>query len=92
MRAAAIVRRAYDLRLLGAVEYRKAVKYMSVKGWTKTEPYERALHYSERFENAVNYLAQRGSLPKFCEALGFTPDTFSGVTGIAVSSKGSRWF
>jgi Zn-dependent peptidase ImmA (M78 family) len=77
MRAAAIVRRAYDLRLLGAVEYRKAVKYMSVKGWTKKEPYERALHYSERFENAVNYLAQRGSLPTFCEALGFTPDTFS---------------
>ena len=49
---------------------------MSVKGWTKREPYERALHYSERFENAVNYLAQRGTLPRFCEELGFTPDTF----------------
>jgi Zn-dependent peptidase ImmA (M78 family) len=44
MRAAAIVRRAYDLRVLDAVGYRKAIKYMSARGSTKIEPYERALH------------------------------------------------
>lgn len=38
--AAAIVRRAYDLARLDAVEYRRAYKYMSWKGWLKGEPEE----------------------------------------------------
>jgi hypothetical protein len=58
----------------------------------RSPAYEGTLQYSEGFENAVNYLAQRGSLPTFCEALGFTPDTFRDVTGIAVPKGSSRWF
>lgn len=38
--AAAIVRRAHDLDRIDAVEYRRAYKYMSMKGWLKGEPHE----------------------------------------------------
>lgn len=38
--AAAIVRRAYDLQRIDAMEYRRAYKYMSFKGWLKGEPEE----------------------------------------------------
>jgi Zn-dependent peptidase ImmA (M78 family)/DNA-binding XRE family transcriptional regulator len=37
---AAIVRRAYDLQLIDAREYRRAYKYIHAKGWHKGEPDE----------------------------------------------------
>lgn len=46
--AAAIVRRAYDLSLIGPAEYRRAYKYMSAKRWlTEGEPDEPAFEQPE---------------------------------------------
>lgn len=39
---AAMVKRAHDLGLIGAIEYRRAYKYIHAKGWNKGEPDEPA--------------------------------------------------
>jgi Zn-dependent peptidase ImmA (M78 family) len=94
--ATAIVTRAYDLRLLGAVEYRKAKKHIASKGWTKEEPHERRFDQSGRFEEALNELAQKANLTidlpieKFCRELFFTPETFRDVTGMAIPPKNTE--
>ena len=54
MSAAAIVRRAYDLGLIGAVEYRKAYKYMAWKKWPTTgEPEKPSFQEPELLGSAV---------------------------------------
>ena len=90
--AAAIIRRAYGLGLLGAVEYRKAFKYMSMKGWTKGEPHEPPFQQPELLENALRSLGQKVNLTLdgLCRELRFTPDTFQEVTGIAVPSSQAK--
>jgi Zn-dependent peptidase ImmA (M78 family) len=86
--AAAIVRRSYDLGLLGAVEYRRAFKYMSMKGWTKGEPYEPSFQQPELLEKALNGLGQQVNLTldTLCRELRFTPQTFRDVTGVSIPS------
>jgi Zn-dependent peptidase ImmA (M78 family) len=90
--AAAIVKRAYDLGLLGAVEYRKAFKYMSMKGWTKGEPHEPPFQQPELLENALHGLGQKVSLTLdgLCRELRFTSETFRDVTGIAIPANKAR--
>jgi Zn-dependent peptidase ImmA (M78 family)/transcriptional regulator with XRE-family HTH domain len=44
---ASLVRRMRDLRLLSEDEYRNAMKYMSARGWRKTEPGDRELGPAE---------------------------------------------
>ena len=84
---------AYDLGLLGAVEYRKAFKYISVKGWSKIEPHEPRFQQPELFEKALNGLGQKATLTidlpidKLCQELQFTPDTFRDVTGIVPPNR-----
>jgi Zn-dependent peptidase ImmA (M78 family)/DNA-binding XRE family transcriptional regulator len=91
--AEAVVRRAYDLKLLDAVEYRKALKQVSGKTWSKRETHEPGFHRSGLFEEVLNGLGQKATLTidlpieKLCQDLCFTPGTFSEVTGIANSSK-----
>ena len=90
--AQAIVRRAYDLRLLGAVEYRKAFKHMSWKGWTSAgEPDEPAFQEPELLSNALRALGKKVELtiPTLCQELHFKPETFHDVTGIAVPKTDS---
>ncbi len=84
--AAAIVRRAYDLGLLGAVAYRQAFKSMSAKGWTKGEPGEPAFQQPELLESALSNLGIKVevTLGQLCRELGFTQETFKGVTGVSV--------
>ena len=91
--AAAIVKHAYDLGLLGAVEYRKAFKYMSMKGWTKGEPYEPPFQQPELLENALNGLGQKVNLTldALCRELRFTPDTFQDVVGVPVPSPKANY-
>ena len=91
--AAAIVRRAYDLGLLGAVGYRQAFKYMSAKGWRTTgEPYEPAFQPPELFAAALGALGTQveQTLEMLCSELHFTPDTFLHVTGVKVPSAKIR--
>lgn len=87
--AAAIVRRAYDLRLIGAVEYRQSFKYMSAKGWTKGEPHEPSFQEPELLETALSALGTKVdlTLEALCKELRFTPNTFLDITGVPVPSS-----
>jgi Zn-dependent peptidase ImmA (M78 family)/transcriptional regulator with XRE-family HTH domain len=90
--AAAIVRRAYDLRLLGAVGYRQAQKYMSAKGWTKGEPQEPPFHEPELLVAALGALGSKVdlTLEALRSDLKFTAKTFHDVTGVAVPIQKQR--
>lgn len=88
--AAAIVRRAYDLGLLGAVGYRQGFKYMSARGWrTNGEPYEPAFEPPELFVSALNALGSKVelTLEGLCRELRFTAQTFWDVTGVPVPAR-----
>lgn len=91
--AAAILNRAYELKLLGALDYRKARKDMYSKAWVKQEPREARPELSGLFEKALNGLGQKKTLTidlaieKLCEQLYFIPETFYHVTGIAIAPK-----
>jgi len=52
--AAAIVKRAYDLNVLGVLAYRAALKHISRKGWNKREPHESRPQQSGAFEKVLN--------------------------------------
>ena len=87
--AAAIVRRGYDLRLLDAVEYRQAYKYMSWKKWTSDgEPDEPEFQQPELLSTALNSLSPKMNMTveALCKELHFTADTFAQVTGVLVRS------
>jgi len=90
--AAAIVRRAYDLQLIGAAEYRRHYQYMSYKGWTKGEPCEPDFQNPELLETAFDALGKEVdlTLEVLCSDLGFTEETFRRVTGKEVPARGSK--
>jgi Zn-dependent peptidase ImmA (M78 family)/DNA-binding XRE family transcriptional regulator len=91
--AAAIVRRAYDLGLLGAVDYRKACKHMSWKRWPITgEPEEPEFQEPELLGSALGSLGKKVSLTleALRKELCFTADTFREVTGVAVQPEPTR--
>jgi Zn-dependent peptidase ImmA (M78 family) len=90
--AAAIVKRSYDLGLIGAVDYRKAFKYMSMKGWTRGEPYEPLFQQPELLENALQGLGKKVglTLDALCRELRFAPDTFREVTGIPIPAPKTK--
>jgi Zn-dependent peptidase ImmA (M78 family)/DNA-binding XRE family transcriptional regulator len=79
----AIVRRAYDLSLITAVEYRRAYQYMSMKGWTRGEPNEPSFQDPELLQGAFKALgtAVRMTIQDLCDKVHFTPTTFQDVTG-----------
>lgn len=90
--AAAIIHRAYDLRLINAVTYRQAFKYMSAKGWTKGEPHEPSFQQPELLETALNTLGKKVdvTLDSLCRELRFTADTFRDVTGFAIPASKAK--
>ena len=91
--AQAIVRRAYDLGLLGAVDYRKAYKYMSWKGWASNgEPEEPAFQDPELLSIALKSLGNKVPLTidMLCKQLHFSRGTFEDVTGFAVPPSESK--
>lgn len=90
--AAAIVRRAYDLGLISAVEYRHGYQYMSAKGWTKGEPYEPQFQEPELLAMGLSALGNKVdlTLDRLCNDLMFTPETFKDVTGVAILPAGKK--
>jgi len=84
--ASAIVRRGYDLGLIGAAEYRRSYQYMSFKGWTKGEPNEPIFQEPELLPTALEALGKKVDLTvdQLCSELHFTHETFQQVTGIRV--------
>ena len=83
---AAIVRRAYDLGLISAVDYRRSFQYMSFKGWNKGEPEEPSFQEPELLSTTLSALGRSVelTLESLCADLKFKPETFKEVTGIAV--------
>jgi Zn-dependent peptidase ImmA (M78 family)/transcriptional regulator with XRE-family HTH domain len=90
--AAAIIKRAYDLKLIDAVQYRQSFKYMSARGWRKGgEPNEPDFKGPELLPTALGALGTKVHLTvdQLCRDLDFTPETFLTVTAVSVPlSKG----
>jgi Zn-dependent peptidase ImmA (M78 family) len=84
--AAAIVRRAYDLRLIDAVEYRRAYKHMAWKGWLAGEPEEPTFQQPELLAEALNSLGTKVkvTLEALRKELHFTAEVFKEITGVAI--------
>ena len=82
--AQAILYRAYDLRLIDAVEFRRAYKMMSARRWIKDEPFEPNEEAPELFRKAVQTLWQRKGFgaERIAADLHWTVQTFENVTGL----------
>ncbi len=80
---AAIVRRAYDLRLMDAMSYQRAYKYISNQGWRKGEPGEPEPEIPEMIPLAFKALDEQGiTFGALAEAFGWSFETMSRVTGL----------
>jgi hypothetical protein len=90
--AASIVRRAYDLGLIGAVDYRCGFQYLSAKGWNKAEPQEPSFQEPELLATALGALADKVdlTLQELCDDLKFKPETFCDITGVAVPTQKAK--
>jgi hypothetical protein len=77
-------KRAYDLKLIDAVDYRQSFKYMSARNWRKGgEPYEPEFKGPELLSTALSSLGTKIELTvdQLCKDLHFAPSTFLAVTG-----------
>lgn len=85
--AASIIRRAYDLGLISAVDYRRGFQYLSKRGWTKWEPHEPEFQEPELLSTTLQSVSENKvqlTLAQLCDDLKFKPETFKEVTGVAV--------
>lgn len=79
---AAIIRRAYDVSLIDPNQYRSGYKFMSWKGWLKTEPYEGTPEEPELVADALGALSEAElSVSGLAELLEWEPATFQKITG-----------
>lgn len=83
---AAIVRRAYELRLLPATRYRRLYKSLSARGWLADEPNEPPGEKPELLTLALQTFEERFGISshELAEELRWAPRTMSDVTGIPV--------
>lgn len=82
---AAMVRRTYDLGLIGAIEYRRAYKLIHAKGWHKGEPNEPAEETPEILRLAFEELARLRRAPADVAAALHLPEpVLERLTGIPV--------
>ncbi|MGH0032846.1 MAG: ImmA/IrrE family metallo-endopeptidase [Myxococcota bacterium] len=81
----AIVRRAFDLHLIDAREYRRANVFISKQGWRRGEPEEpRDREEPEVIRLAMDHLMDKGVPPwELAKQLHWSPDTFEEVMGVA---------
>lgn len=73
----ALVRRAYDLDLITAVQYRSANVYISKKGWRINEPEERSIPFEqpEIIQQALAVLERKGkTVPAIAHDLHMRPE------------------
>jgi Zn-dependent peptidase ImmA (M78 family)/transcriptional regulator with XRE-family HTH domain len=82
--AQAILYRALDLRLIDAVEFRRAYKVMSARGWVRNEPHEPPFESPELFRKAMQTMWQRRKIgaDKVASDLHWSVQTFEDVTGL----------
>ena len=85
---AALVRRAYDLRLLNAMQYQRAYKYMSAQGWRKGEPQEPTPEEPELVRLATDTLAEQGFYAEtMAELLTWSTATLARVSGVTMPTR-----
>ncbi|MHB8412981.1 MAG: helix-turn-helix domain-containing protein [Candidatus Acidiferrales bacterium] len=91
--ASAIVRRAYELRIIGAVQYRRAFKYIASKKWaTLGEPEEPSFQSPELLVAALSSLGTKVkmTLEELRGELHFTAQTFKEVTGVVIPTESPK--
>lgn len=82
---AALIRRSFDLRLIDALRYRQAYKYMSMQGWLRHEPAEVEAEEPELINNAFTQLSQLGTSPSdVADQLQVTLATLREIVGAAI--------
>jgi len=83
---AAIIHRAYDLGLLGAVQYRRAFQHIYARGWHRGEPDEPEPEAPEVVALAFASLEEEVSEPPqlVAKQLAWAPETLIEVTGLQV--------
>lgn len=88
---AAIVRRAFDLRLITALQYRTAYKYMSWKGWLRAEPFEFSAEPPELVSVAFAELKQSFAIgaSDMASVLRWRPGTLLRIAGLIVEPEGA---
>jgi len=81
--AAAIVRRAYELERIDAIEYRRAYKYMSANGWLRGEPQEPATEEPEVIVKGLEILRAKKNetMASISRALAISVGAMRQVTG-----------
>ncbi len=86
--AAAIIRRAFTLRLLDGIAYRRCYQHLSFKGWLKGEPHEPDFVGPEWMPSAFGVAARCGGITpaELCDRLQLTPAVFSDVTGLMINT------
>jgi len=88
---AAITRRAFDLRLIDALQYQRAYKYLSFKGWLRGEPSntEPELEQPEMVPRAFGILEARLSVRArdVAKALNWKPATLEKIAGVSVPTE-----
>ncbi len=86
---AAILYRAYSLSLIDALTYRRSFKYLSARGWRKTEPNEPLEPQPELLYDSIATLHHElGEAPShMCKRLHFKHETFEQLTGIEPTKK-----
>ncbi len=85
---AAMVRRAFDLRLLSPVLYQRAYKQMAAKGWLRGEPEELRPEQPELIPLSLETLHQSMDTPPFAIArdLAWTVPLFARIAGVEVQA------
>jgi hypothetical protein len=85
--AQAMIHRAYDLDLINAVEYRRAYKAISAKGWRKGEPEEPEAEHPELVKKAIATLWERKKIgaAQLAAQLHWPLGTFNEVTGLGTT-------
>jgi len=88
---AAIIRRAYELNLIDAIQYRRGYKYIHANGWHLGEPEENELERNkpELLNTAIEDLeSATGEKPEdMAESLGISNETFEKITGMKIAEK-----
>jgi Zn-dependent peptidase ImmA (M78 family) len=82
--AQAILYRALDLRIIDAVQFRRAYKIMSARRWVRDEPLEPPMESPELFQKAMQTLWQRKKIgvDRVASDLHWTVQMFEEVTGL----------
>lgn len=86
--AQAMIYRGFELGLIDAVEFRRAYKTFSARGWRRGEPEEPPIEQPELFRTALSTLRERKGIgiPALAHELYWTPKTFADVTGVETAS------